>query len=181
MSMSKKARTSTPADDEEQALWWKHGRPLCDSMAGSLEKKCISGYKHVSLHRKSGRYHAQVHDIETGKRVYLGSFYSPYAAAVTAALSKTKGLQDQRDAALLLESLTREEAEQTAKAEGLTLGRNSNSESGFTNVSIQDNGKSTLRPFRISAQMYKTMPSSLSREYISGAHAALVIARHEAK
>ena len=97
----------------------------------------------------------------------LGYFYTPYAAAVTAALSKTKGLQDQRDAALLLGSLTREEAEQTAKAEGLTLGRNSNSESGFTNVSIQDDGKSTLRPFRIQHAMYKTMPSSLSREYFT--------------
>ena len=64
MSMSKKARTSTPAEDEEQALWRKHGRPMSDSMAGSLEKKCISGYKHVSLHRKSGRYLAQVHDIK---------------------------------------------------------------------------------------------------------------------
>ena len=175
--MSKKARTSTPADDEEQALWWKHGRPLCDSMAGSLEKKCISGYKHVSLHRKSGRYHAQVHDIETGKRVYLGSFYSPYSAAVTAALSKTKGLQDKRDAALLSGSLTAEQAEQLALDEAFTLGRNSNSESGFTNVSIQDDGKSTLRPFRIQHRMYKPMPSSFSREYKT----ALVIARHEAK
>ena len=31
--MSKKARMSTPADDEEQALVRKHGRPLCDDMA----------------------------------------------------------------------------------------------------------------------------------------------------
>ena len=60
MSMSKKARTSTPADDEEQALWRKHGRLMCDSMAGSLEKKCISGYKHVSFHRAKGKGVAQV-------------------------------------------------------------------------------------------------------------------------
>ena len=181
MSMSKKARMCNPADDEEQALVRKHGRPMCDSMAGSLKKEGGSGYKHVALHRRKGTYAAQVYDIEAGKLIYLGAFYTPYAAAVTAALSKTKGLQDKRDAALLSGSLTAEQAEQLALDEGLTLGRNSNSESGFTNVSIQDDGKSTLRPFRIRPVMYKTMPSSLSREYISAEHAALVIARHEAK
>ena len=101
MSMSKKARTSTSADDEKQALWLKHTRPLCDDMADSLEKKGGAGYKHVTFNRRMGCYIAQVFDIEAGKIVYLGSFYTPYAAAVTAALSKTKGLQDKRDAALL--------------------------------------------------------------------------------
>ena len=147
-------------------------------MAGSLEKKCISGYKHVSLHRKSGRYLAQVHDIETGKRVYLGSFYSPYAAAVTAALSKTKGLQDKRDAALLSGSMTTEQAEQAAEKEGLTLATSTRTGTGFENVNLQDDGKSTKRPFRISSRMYGTMPSSVSREYVSAEHAALEIARH---
>ena len=176
---------SSPADKEVMALHDKYGRDMCDGLVDSLKSaRGKSGYKHVYKHSRSSVTHpfvAKVQDITTGKEVRLGSFYTAYAAAVTAALSKTKGLQDQRDAALLLGSLTREEAEQTAKEEGLTLGRNSNSESGFTNVSIQDNGKSTLRPFRIRPLVYKTMPSSLSREYISGAHAALVIARHEAK
>ena len=139
------------------------------------------GYKYVTFSRHRGCYIAQVFDIEAGKIVYLGAFYTSYAAAVTAALSKTKGLQDKRDAALLDGSLKAEEAEQIAKAEGLTLGRSSKSESGFTNVSVQDDGKGTLRPFRIRPRMYKTMPSSFSREYISAEHAALVIARHEAK
>ena len=106
---------------------------------------------------------------------------SAYAAAVTAALSKEKGLQDKRDAALLAESLKAEEAEQIAKAEGLTLGRSSKSGTGFANVRVQDDGKGTLRPFRICERMYQTMPSSFSREYKTAEHAALVIARHEAK
>ena len=122
-----------------------------------------------------------MHDITTGKQVHLGYFYTPYAAAVTAALSKTKGLQDKRDAALLDGSLKAEEAEQIAKAEGLTLGRSSKSGTGFTNVHVQDDGKGTLRPFRISPRMYNTMPSSVSREYVSAEHAALEIARHMAK
>ena len=54
--------------------------------------------------------------------VYQGSFYTAYAAAVTAALCKTKGLQDQRDATLLSGCLTTEQAEQAAEKEGLTLG-----------------------------------------------------------
>ena len=58
MSMSKKARTSTPADDEKQALWLKHGRPLCDDMADSLEKKG-GGYKHVTFIPNRGCYRAQ--------------------------------------------------------------------------------------------------------------------------
>ena len=77
--MSKKARMSTPADDEEQALVRKHGRPMCDSMAGSLKKKSISGYKHVTFQafqRKNGNYRAQVYDIETDKLVHLGYFYT---------------------------------------------------------------------------------------------------------
>ena len=173
MSMSKKARTSTQADDEKQALWQEHGRPMCDEMAGSLEKKGGAGYKHVTFNRLRGCYIAQVYDIEACKLVYLGGFYTPYAAAVTVALSKTKGLQDKRDAALLDGSLKAEEAEQLVKAEGLTLGRSSKSGTGFTNVSVQDDGKGTLRPFRIRPRMYKTMPSSFSREYISAEHAAL--------
>ena len=122
-----------------------------------------------------------MHEIQACKLVSLGSFYTAYAAAVTVALSKTKGLQDQRDATRLSGSLTTEQAEQAAKEESLTLGRNPKLSSGFTNVQIQDNGESTLRLFRIQERLYWTMPSSIAREYISGAHAALVIARHEAK
>ena len=92
--------------------------------------------------------------------------------------SKEKGKQDKRDAALLIGSLKAEEAKQLAKAEGLTLGESSKSGTGFTNVHVQDDGKGTLRPFRISPRMYNTMPSSVSREYVSAEHAALEIARH---
>ena len=187
-----------PADDEKQELWRKHGRILCDNMANSLKKNSISGYKHV-YPVKSGTYsymhmhmcmcmcmhmymyRAQVYDIEARKLVHLGYFYTAYAAAVSAALSTTKGLQDQRDATRLSGSLTAEQAEQVALDEGLTLGRNRKLASGFTNVSIQDDGQSTTFPFRIHSELFSRMPSNLTSEYISGAHAALVIARHEAK
>ena len=101
-----------------------------------------------------------------------------YAAAVTVALSKTKGLQDQRDATLLSGCLTTEQAEQAAKKEGLTLGRNPSLASGFTNVTIQDTCEYTLRPFNIQYKLFHSMPSSVTRAYTSGGHAALVIARH---
>ena len=65
---------STPADDEEQALVRKHGRPMCDSMAGSLKKEGAAGYKHVNFNREKGCYIARVFDIDAGKQVYLGSF-----------------------------------------------------------------------------------------------------------
>ena len=178
--MSGKARVSRLADDEKLELWGKHGRPLCDSMADSLKKKSISGYKHVTFQRKRGDYRAQVYDIETDKLVHLGYFYTPYAAAVSAALSTTKGLQDQRDATRLFGSMAAEQAEQAALDEGLTLGRNWKLASGFTNVFIQDDGQSTQRPFHINDRLFNRMPSNLARSYISGAHAALVIARHEA-
>ena len=179
--MSGKARVSRLADDEKLELWGKHGRTLCDSVADSLKKKSSSGYKHVIFVRKRGVYSAHVHDIETGKQVHLGYFYTPYAAAVSAALSTTKGLQDQRDATRLFGSMAAEQAEQAALDEGLTLGRNRKLASGFTNVSIQDDGQSTQRPFRIHNELLNRMPSNIARSYISGAHAALVIARHEAK
>ena len=103
-----------------------------------------------------------------------------YAAAVTVALSKTKGLQDQRDATLLSGCLTTEQAEQAAKKEGLTLGRNPSLASGFTNVSAIQNtcSESTLRPFNIQFSLFRSIPSGCARSYTSGGHAALVIARH---
>ena len=98
---------------------------------------------------------------------------------MTAALCKTKRLQDQRDAKLLSRGcLTTEQAEQASKKEGLTLGRNPPLASGFTNVTIQDNGEYTLRPFNIQSRLFRSMPSSVARAYTSGGHAALVIARH---
>ena len=79
---------------------------FCDDMANSLKKNSISGYKHVTFQRKRGNYVAQVYDIEVGKLVYLGSFYTPYAAAVSAALCMVKGKQDERDADLISGCLT---------------------------------------------------------------------------
>ena len=98
---------------------------------------------------------------------------------MTAALCKTKRLQDQRDAKLLSRGcLTTEQAEQAAEEEGLTLGRNPSLDSGFTNVAMQDTCESTLRPFKIQGQLFRSMPSGCARAYTSGGHAALVIARH---
>ena len=103
----------------------------------------------------------------------LGYFYTPYAAAVTAALSKTKGLQDQRDATLLSGCLTTEQAEQAAEKEGLTLGSNTSAASGFTNVTLGQATEHTLRPFTIRPRVLLRMPSGIARSYTSGGHATL--------
>ena len=173
---------SMSADGEKQALWLKHPRALCDELAGSLEKKGGAGYKHVSFNREKGRYVASVIDIDSGKQVHLGYFNSSYAAAVTAALSEEKGKLDKRDAALTVDSLQPKEAKKLAKAEGLTLVKSTKSGTGYKNVHLQKVlSESNVRPFRISPRMYNTMPSSVSREYVSAEHAALEIARHMPK
>ena len=76
-------------------------------MANSLKKNSISGYKHV-YPAKKGTYffYAKVYDIEARKLVHHGSFYTPYAAAVSAALCMVKGKQDERDADLISGCLT---------------------------------------------------------------------------
>ena len=38
MSTSKKARASSPADEEKKELWDKYGRVRCDGLANSLKK-----------------------------------------------------------------------------------------------------------------------------------------------
>ena len=119
-----------------------------------------------------------MHDIKAGKLVHQGSFCTAYAAAVTAALCTTKGMQDQRDATLLSGCLTTEQAEQAAEKEGLTLGRTPSLPSGFTNVTIMNTCESTLRPFTIRPRVFRSVPSGYARSYTSGGHAALVIARH---
>ena len=121
-------------------------------------------------------------DIDAGKEVYLGIFKSSYAAAVTVALSKEKGKQDKRDATRLIDSLQPKEAKKLAKAEGLTLVKSTKSGTGYENVHLQESlSESNVRPFRISARMYNTMPSGVSRQYVSAEHAALEIARHMPK
>ena len=97
---------------------------------------------------------------------------------MTAALCTTKGKQDERDANLVSGCLTTKQAKQAAKKEGLTLGRNPHTASGFTNVNVQSR-ESTLRPFKIQAACLLRMPSGIARSYTSGGHAALVIARHD--
>ena len=91
----------------------------------------------------------------------------------------TKGKQDERDTDLVSGCLTTEQAEQEAKKEGLTLGRNRSLASGFTNVTIQAMGESTLRPFKIQYRVMRRMPPGIARAYTSGGHAALMIARHD--
>ena len=108
MSASKKARMPPPGDKEVMALHDKYGRDMCDGLADSLKKDSNkTGYKHVYA-QSGGTYsfYAKVHDIKAGKEVCLGSFYTAYAAAVTAALCTTKGKQDERDANLLCGCLT---------------------------------------------------------------------------
>ena len=180
MSTSKKARVSCPADEEMEWLWGKNGGSvLCDGLANSLKTtRNKTGYKHVYPQRRSTySFQARVQDIKVGKEVCLGSFHTAYAAAVTAALSKTKGLQDRRDATLTSRCLT-EQAEQVAKQEGLTLGSNPSLASRFTNVFLQ-NKESTLRPFMIRSALFRSMPSGIARSYTSAGHAALMIARHD--
>ena len=104
-----------------------------------------------------------MHDIKAGKQVSQGYFYTAYATAVTAALCTTKGKQDERDANLVSGCLTTKQAEQAAKKEGLTLGRNPHTASGFTNVNVQSR-ESTLRPFKIqSRKLFRSMPSGCAR------------------
>ena len=49
MSASKKkARVSSPAEEEKQELWDKYGHDACDSLANSLKKDSnITGYRYV--------------------------------------------------------------------------------------------------------------------------------------
>ena len=48
MSASKKARVSSPAEEEKKELWDKYGRDRCDSLASSLKKATNkTGYRHV--------------------------------------------------------------------------------------------------------------------------------------
>ena len=48
MSASKKARVSSPAEEEKKEFWDKYGRDRCDSLASFLEKATNkTGYRHV--------------------------------------------------------------------------------------------------------------------------------------
>ena len=82
MSASKKkARVSSPAEEEKQELWDKYGHDACDSLANSLKKDSnITGYRYVypvsKTHRGSYPFYAQVYDIKAGKQVRQGSFYT---------------------------------------------------------------------------------------------------------
>ena len=67
MSTSKKARVSSPADEEMEELWYKYGRDRRDGLANSLKKDTNqTGYKHVYA-QSSGTYsfRAMVHDIHS--------------------------------------------------------------------------------------------------------------------
>ena len=71
------------------------------------------------------------------------------------------------------------EAEQAAKKEDLTLGKNRSSASGFTNVLVQAKGESTLRPVMSAPRGFGRMPPGITRAYTSAGHAALMIALHD--
>ena len=49
MSTSKKARASSPADEEKKKLWDTYGSNRCDGLANSLKKDTnkTTGYRHV--------------------------------------------------------------------------------------------------------------------------------------
>ena len=78
MSTSKKARMSSPADDEMKELWGKNGgRVLCDGLANSLKTtRNKTGYRYVypvgGTYRGTHSFFAKVHDIKAGKQVSLG-------------------------------------------------------------------------------------------------------------
>ena len=106
MSTSKKARASSPADEEKKELWDTYGRVRCDGLANSLKKDTNkTGYRHVcAMGEVSSNKHAlraKVWVTDLGREQVIGRFHTAYAAAVTAALSMEKGLQDKRDAKLL--------------------------------------------------------------------------------
>ena len=69
MSTSKKARLSSPADDEMKELWGKDGgRVLCDGLANSLKTtRNKTGYRYVypvgGTYRGTHSFYAQVYDI----------------------------------------------------------------------------------------------------------------------
>ena len=111
MSASKKARVSSPAEEEKKEFWDTYGRDRCDSLASSLKKATNkTGYRHVyqvsKTYRGSYSFYSNVYDIKAGKLEYIrvacphglrdGGDLCAYSA-----LSKTKALQDQRDATLL--------------------------------------------------------------------------------
>ena len=72
MSTSKKARVSSPADEEKKELWDKYGHARCDGLANSLKKDSnkSSGYRHVypvsKVYRGTYSFYAKVWDIEAG-------------------------------------------------------------------------------------------------------------------
>ena len=72
MSTSKKARASSPADEEKKELWDKYGRVRSDGLANSLKKDSnkSSGYRHVypvsKVYRGTYSFYAKVWDIEAG-------------------------------------------------------------------------------------------------------------------
>ena len=82
MSTSKKARVSSPADEEKKDLWDKYGSNRCDGLANSLKKDSnkTSGYRHVypvsGTFRGTYSFFAKVHDITAGKQVSQDYFYS---------------------------------------------------------------------------------------------------------
>ena len=79
MSTSKKARVSSPADEEMKELLAKNGgSDLCDGLANSLKlTRNKTGYKYVYPvsvdYRGTYSFYAKVHDMK-GKQVIQGYF-----------------------------------------------------------------------------------------------------------
>ena len=73
MSASKKARVSSPAEEEKKELWDNYGRDRCDSLANSLnnDRNKTTGYRYVypvsKKNLSSNSFYAKVHDIKAGK------------------------------------------------------------------------------------------------------------------
>ena len=134
-----------------------------------------SGYSNVTVSSTRPKpYHAQV--TRDGKNMVLGSFDTAEEAALCVARSPEGQLAIQRVAkrAAAPPPLTREQALQQARAEGLTL-RKSNTKAGYANVTKFPAGKGLIKPYL--AQIRRLGQTVTLGTFVTAEEAALYVAR----
>ena len=134
-----------------------------------------SGYSNVTVSSTRPKpYHAQV--TRDGKNTVLGSFDTAEEAALCVARSPEGQLAIQRVAkrAAAPPPLTREQALQQARAEGLTL-RKSNTKAGYANVTKFPAGKGLIKPYL--AQIRRLGQTVTLGTFVTAEEAALYVAR----
>ena len=85
MSTSKKARVSSPADEEMKKLSDKYGSVRCDGLANSLKTtRNKTGYRYI-YPANGGTYSffAQVYAIKAGKKVRPNHFHRGISSKTT--------------------------------------------------------------------------------------------------